>query len=80
MKKFSIEAAGTDGIGRSFIINPLSKLQYQIFNDQKQRLATIELDDQDPGHCRQSLDCRIDLPLLNAIRERIHYRVRRLVK
>lgn len=71
MKKFSIEAAGSDGIGHSFIINPLSSLQYQIFNDKKQRLATIEIDDQDPEHCRQSLDCRIDLPLLIAIRERI---------
>jgi len=71
MKKFNIEAAGTDGIGHSFIINQLNKAQYQIFNKKKKRLATIEIDDRDPGHCRQSLDCSIDLNLLIAIRDGI---------
>ncbi|WP_316815260.1 hypothetical protein [Pedobacter nyackensis] len=73
MKKFNIEAAGTDGIGRSFIINQLNKEQYQIFNEQQERLATIEIDDQDPGYCRQSLDCKIDLTLIKAIRHGILY-------
>lgn len=80
MEKFSIEAAGTDGIGHSFIINPLSNIQYQIFNQQQQRLATIEIDDQDSGHCRQSLDCAIDLPLLISIRDGILFRIHRPVK
>lgn len=80
MKKFSIEATGTDGIGHLFIINPLSDIQYQIFNNQQQRLATIEIDDQDPGHCRQSLDCKIDLPLLISIREGILFHTHMPVK
>lgn len=80
MEKFSIEATGTDGIGHSFIINPLSNIKYQIFNDRQQRLATIEIDDEDLGHCRQSLDCKIDLPLLISIRDSILFRVHRLVK
>jgi hypothetical protein len=71
MKKFNIEAAGTDGVGRSFIINALNDEQYQIFNEQEERLATIEINDKDPGYCRQSLDCRIDLPLIKAIRHGI---------
>lgn len=71
MKKFNIEAAGTDGIGRSFIINQLNKAQYQIFNERQERLATIEIDDQDPNYCRQSLDCRIDLTLIKSIRRGI---------
>lgn len=71
MKRFNIKAAGTDGVGRSFTINALSKEQYQIFNEKEERLATIEIDDRDPGHCRQSLDCRIDLSLIKAIRHGI---------
>lgn len=74
MEKFSVEAAGTDGIGHSFTINQLSNEQYQIFNEQQERLATIEIDDQNPNHCRQSLDCRIDLTLIKAVRERILFR------
>lgn len=67
MKKFNVEAAGTDGIGHSFVINQLNNELYQIFNEQQERLATIEIKDQDPEHCRQSLDCRIDLSLIKAI-------------
>jgi len=74
MKKFNVEAAGTDGNGQSFIINPLSKSRYQIFNDRQERLATIEIDKKDPDHCRQSLYCRIDLSLLIAIRDEILFR------
>lgn len=71
MKQFHIKASDHEGIRHSFIIKPLSHEQYQIFNKQKERVATIEIDISDYTHCRQSLDCRIDLPLLNSIRDSI---------
>lgn len=80
MEKFIIEAAGTDGLGHSFTIQPLNQKQYKIFNEQQERLATIEIDNQDPGYCRQSLDCRIDIGMLMAIRESILMHDQLLVK
>jgi hypothetical protein len=71
MKKFNIEAADSQGLGHSYTIKPLKNERYQIFDEQQVRVATIEIDDEDPGHCRQSLDCRVDLFLLNAIRDGI---------
>lgn len=80
MKKFIVEAIGTDGIGGSFIINPLDNDRYQIFNEQQERLATIEIDDHDAEYCRQSLDCSIDLSLIKAIRAEILYNDQLAVK
>ncbi|SMC87051.1 hypothetical protein [Pedobacter nyackensis] len=71
MKQFHIKAADHEGIGHSFIIKPLNHEQYQIFNEQQERIATIEIDNNDYTHCRQSLDCQIELPLLNSIRDSI---------
>ena len=71
MNRFNKKPAGPDGVGSSFTINALSNELYQIFNEQQERLATIEIDDKDPGHCRQSLDCRIDITLIKAIRHSI---------
>ncbi|WEK18045.1 MAG: hypothetical protein P0Y49_14715 [Candidatus Pedobacter colombiensis] len=71
MKKFNIEAADSQGHGHSFTIKPLKNERYRIFNEQHVRVATIEIDNQDPEHYRQSLDCSVDLFLLNAIKDGI---------
>lgn len=71
MKKFNIEAADSQGFGHLFTIKPLKNERYQIFDEQHVRVATIEIDDEDPSYCRQSLDCRVDLFLLNAIKDGI---------
>lgn len=71
MKQFRIEVADNAGFGHFFNIKALDTEHYQIFNDQQQRMATIEIDDQDHNHYRQSLDCKIDLPMLDAIKDGI---------
>jgi len=73
MEQFRIEVADNNGLGHFYNIKALDNEQYQIFNDDQQRIGTIEIDDQDHQHCRQSLDCRIDLPILNKIRDQILY-------
>ena len=71
MEQFRIEIADNEGLGHFYNIKALDNDQYQIYNDEQERIGTIEIDDEDHEHCRQSLDCRIDLPLLNSIRDEI---------
>lgn len=71
MEQFRIEVADNEGLGHFYNIKALDKDQYQIYNDELERIGTIEIDEKDHEHCRQSLDCRIDLPLLNSIRDEI---------
>lgn len=70
MEQFNIEVADNEGTGHTLTVKPISREQYQIF-EQQERVATIEIDEQDTTHCRQSLDCRIDLSLINAVRDSI---------
>lgn len=70
MEQFNIQVADNEGTGHTLTVKPISREQYQIF-EQQERVATIEIDKQDTSHCRQSLDCRIDLSLINAVRDRI---------
>lgn len=71
MEQFRIEVADRNGHGRFFNIKALENEQYQIYDDQQERVGTIEIDGSDHKHCRQSLDCKIDMPLLNSIRDSI---------
>ncbi len=70
MEQFNIEVADNEGTGHTLTVKPISGAQYQIF-EQEERVATLEIDKQDSSHCRQSLDCRIDLSVINAIRDSI---------
>lgn len=70
MEQFNIEATDNEGTGHTLMVKPISRERYQIF-EQQERVATIEIDEQDTAHCRQSLDCRIDLSLINAVRDSI---------
>ncbi|WP_256007167.1 hypothetical protein [Pedobacter deserti] len=69
MEQFKIQVADSSGYGHIFNIRALSEEKFQIYNDHHERMATIEIDHEDDNYCRQSLDCRIDLPLLDAIKE-----------
>ncbi|WP_316813352.1 hypothetical protein [Pedobacter heparinus] len=71
MEQFSIEVADNHGSGHFFNITVLDDAHYQIFNEQQERMATIEIDLEDQHHYRQSLDCKLELPLLDAIKDRI---------
>lgn len=71
MEQFRIVVADHEGLRHFYNIKALNNNQYQIYNDAQERIGTIEIDEEDHHHCRQSLDCRIDLPLLNAIRDEI---------
>ncbi|MNY37742.1 hypothetical protein D3C86_1723250 [compost metagenome] len=72
MEQFRIEVPDSSGSGHFFNIRMLDAAHFQIFDDQEQRVATIEIDDDDPqNHYRQSLDCKIGLPLLDAIKDSI---------
>lgn len=72
MEQFRIEVADNEGLGHFYNIKALDHdHQYQIYNDDLERVGTIEIDEADHQYCRQSLDCRIDLPLLNSIRDEI---------
>lgn len=68
MEKFRIEVA-TDGKARTFNITDMGDKQYQIFSETEQ-IGTIRIDGKEHEHC-QTVDCEIDLPLLNAVREGI---------
>lgn len=71
MEQFTVDVANNFGFGRYFDIKPLDPQHFQIFNDRHERIGTIELDNEDHEHYRQSLDCKVDLPLLNAIHDSI---------
>lgn len=70
MEEFNIEAADNEGRSHTLTVKPISREQFQIYEDQE-RVATIELDEQDYNYCRQSLDCKIDLSLINAVKDSI---------
>ncbi|ETZ21634.1 hypothetical protein N824_27330 [Pedobacter sp. V48] len=71
MEQFRIEVADNKAFGRFLNIKAIKNEQYQIYNDQQERIGTIEIDNEDRQHYRQSLDCKVDLPLLNSIRDSI---------
>lgn len=71
MEKFRIEVADTRHFGQFFEIKALDNERFQIFNDQQERIGTIEIDHEDRDHYRQSMDCKVELPLLNSIRDSI---------
>jgi hypothetical protein len=68
MEQFKIEIANK-GQGHYYDIKSLGNQQYEIY-DQEVKVGTIEIDGEDHEHCK-SVDCEIDLPLMNAIREGI---------
>lgn len=74
MEQFRIEVAD-QGKGYFFNITSLGDHQFEIFNEASDYIGRIEIDSEDHQHC-ETLNCQIDLPLLNAIREGIlqhHY-------
>jgi len=68
MEQFRIEVA-RDGKGYFFDIHALGNNKYEIFNEEV-RVGTLQLDHKDHQHC-EAIDCEIDLPLMNSIREGI---------
>jgi len=71
MDQFKIEVAN-NGQGQYFDISPIGNNQYEIYREQE-KLGTIEIDEKDHEHCR-AVDCELDLPLMNLIREAILFR------
>lgn len=71
MVQFRIEVADHQGAEHFFNIRTVDNEHFQIFNEQQERLATIEIDQDDHNHYRQSLDCKITIPLLDFIKESI---------
>lgn len=68
MEQFKIEVAN-DGQAYYFDIKPLGDHQYEIYSE-LEKVGTIEIDENDHEHCR-AIDCELDLPLMNVIREAI---------
>jgi len=68
MEQFRLEVA-RDGQGYFFDIHALGNNKYEIFKDEV-RVGTLQLDNKDHQHC-EAIDCEIDLPLMNSIREGI---------
>jgi len=68
MEQFKIEVAN-DGLGYIYDIKSLGNRIYEIY-DQEMKVGAIKIDDEDHDHC-SSVDCEIDLPLMNSIREGI---------
>nr|WP_294877299.1 hypothetical protein [uncultured Pedobacter sp.] len=71
MEQFKIEVTDNQSFGRFLNIKAIKNEQYQIYTDKQERIGTIEIDNEDRQHYRQSLDCKVDLPLLNSIRDSI---------
>jgi hypothetical protein len=68
MEQFKLEVA-RDGQGFTYEVHSLGNNTYDIFKDDV-RVGTLQLDDKDHQHC-ETIDCEIDLPLMNSIREGI---------
>ena len=68
MKQFRIEIPENDTL-QIFSITDLGENQYEI-HKAGERIGMIEIDGESHEHCK-GLDCEIDLPLLNSIREAI---------
>lgn len=70
LHQFRIEVAD-NGEGKFFYIKPLGHHRFEISNDEGS-IGTIQLDETDHARC-ESQGCELDLPLLHAIREQIHF-------
>jgi hypothetical protein len=68
MKQFRIEVPENDTL-QIFSITELTDNQYEI-HKAGDRIGTIEIDGESHDHCK-TVDCEIDMPLLNSIREGI---------
>lgn len=68
MKQFRIEVPQNDTL-QVFDITQIADNQYEIFKGEN-RIGAIEIDKESHDHCK-TVDCEIDLPLLNSIREGI---------
>lgn len=68
MEQFRLEVA-MDGQGYFFDVYSLGDNKYDIFKE-KEKVGTIQLDHKNHEHCA-AIDCEIDLPLMNSIREGI---------
>jgi hypothetical protein len=68
MKEFRIEVA-SEGRAHTFNITELGENQYEIYRG-NDRIGTIQMDGKEHEHC-EPVDCEIDMPLFNAIREGI---------
>ncbi len=69
MKQFRVEVPQNDTL-QIFSITEISDNQYEI-HKAGERIGLIEFDGERHDHCK-TVDCEIDLPLLNSIREGIH--------
>lgn len=68
MKQFRIEIPDNDKL-QVFSITEMGDNQYEI-HKAGERIGMIHIDGENHEHCK-TLDCEIDLPLLNSIREGI---------
>jgi hypothetical protein len=68
MKQFRLEVPENDTL-QIFNITDLGDNQYEI-HKAGDRIGMIKIDDESHEHCK-TVDCEIDLPLLNSIREGI---------
>ncbi|MGN7202706.1 hypothetical protein ACTHQF_00420 [Pedobacter sp. SAFR-022] len=68
MKQFRIEIPDNDTL-QIFSITELGDNQYEI-HKAGERIGMIQIDGESHEHCK-TVDCEIDLPLLNSIREAI---------
>jgi hypothetical protein len=68
MEQFRLEVA-QDGQGYFFDVHSLGNHKYEIFKEDV-RVGVLQLDGKDHQHC-EAIDCEIDLPLMNSIREGI---------
>lgn len=68
MKQFRIEVPDNDTL-QIFNITDMGDNQYEI-HKAGDRIGMIRIDGEDHEHCK-TVDCEIDLPLLNSIREGI---------
>lgn len=68
MEQFRLEVA-MDGQGYFFDIHSLGNNRYDIFKEDEM-VGTIILDEKNHDHC-DTVNCELDLPLMNSIREGI---------
>jgi hypothetical protein len=68
MEQFKLEVA-RDGQAYTYDVHSLGNNRYDIFKADV-RVGTLQLDDKNHQHC-ETIDCEIDLPLMNSIREGI---------
>lgn len=71
MEQFKIEVADYNGLRHIFDISTVDNEHYQIDNDRQERMAIIEIDRKEPQYFRQNLNCRLELPILDSIKNSI---------